>query len=153
MLQLDPYCFCPWLYPSLHEIFPSVQFSHSVMSNSLQPHELQHPSPPYHQLLESTQIHVHWVSEAIQPSHPLSSPSPPAFNLSQHQGLSQWVSSLHQVAGVLELQPQSVLPMNVQDWLPFGLTGWISSQSRELSRVYSNTTVQKHQFFGAQLYL
>ena len=54
----------------------------------------------HHQLLEFTQTHVHWVSDAIQPSHPLSSPSPPAFDLSQHQGLFQWVSSLHQVAKV-----------------------------------------------------
>ena len=58
--------------------------------------------PVYHQLLEFTQTHVHWVGDAIQPSHPLSSPSPPAFNPSQHQGLFQWVSSLHQVAKVLE---------------------------------------------------
>ena len=65
--------------------------------------------PVHHQLPEFTQIHVHWVGDAIQPSHPLSSPSPPALNLSQHQGLFQWVSSLHQVAKVLEfqLQPQS----------------------------------------------
>jgi len=62
--------------------------------------------PVYHQLLEFTQIHVHWVSDAIQPSHPLSSPSPLAFNLSQHQGLLQWVSSSHQVAKVLEFQLQ-----------------------------------------------
>ena len=61
----------------------------------------------HHQLPEPAQTHVHWVSDAIQPSHPLSSPSPPAFNLSQHQGLFQWVSSLHQVAKVLELQHQS----------------------------------------------
>ena len=70
------------------------------MSDSLQPHGLQHnrppcPSPSSHEL---TQTHVHWVGDAIQPSHPLSSPSPPTFNLSQHQGLFQWVSSLHQVA-------------------------------------------------------
>ena len=62
--------------------------------------------PVHHQLLELTQTHVHWVSDAIQPSHPLSSPSPPALNLSQHQGLFQWVSSSHQVAKVLELQLQ-----------------------------------------------
>ena len=60
--------------------------------------------PVHHQLLELAQTHVHLVSNAIQPSHPLSSPSPPAFNLSQHRGLFQWVSSLHQVAKVLELQ-------------------------------------------------
>ena len=65
--------------------------------------------PVHHQLLESTQTHVHWVGDAIQPSHPLSSPSPPALNLSQHQGLFQWLSSLHQMAKVLEfpLQHQS----------------------------------------------
>ena len=60
--------------------------------------------PVHHQLLEFTQIPVCWVGDAIQPSHPLSSPSPPAFNLSQHQGLFKWVSSLHQVAKVLEFQ-------------------------------------------------
>ena len=61
--------------------------------------------PGYHQLL-FTQTHAHWVSDAIQPSHPLFSPSPPTFNLSQHQGIFQWVSSLHQVAKVLEFQLQ-----------------------------------------------
>ena len=62
--------------------------------------------PVHHQLPESTQTHVHWVDDAIQPSHPLSSPSPPALNLSQHQGLFKWVSSSHQVAKVLEFQLQ-----------------------------------------------
>ena len=62
--------------------------------------------PVHHQLLESTQTHVHWVGDAIQPSHPLSSPSPPALNLSQHQGLFKWVSPSHQVAKVLEFQLQ-----------------------------------------------
>ena len=81
------------------EMFSSLQFSHSVVSDSLQPHEPQHARPPiHHQLPESTQTHVHWVGDAIQPSHPLSSLSPPAFNLSQHQGLFKWVSSLYQVA-------------------------------------------------------
>ena len=60
--------------------------------------------PVHHQLLEFTQTPVHWVSDAIEPSHPLSSPSPPSFNLSQHQGLFKWVSSSHQVAKVLEFQ-------------------------------------------------
>ena len=65
------------------------------------------PGPPVHHLLpESTQTHVHWVSDAIQQSHPLSSPSPPILNLSQHQGLFKWVSSLHQVAKLLEFQLQ-----------------------------------------------
>ena len=62
--------------------------------------------PIHHQLPEFTQTHVHWVSDAIQPSHPLSSPSPPALNLSQHQGLFKWVSPSHQVAKVLEFQLQ-----------------------------------------------
>ena len=74
--------------------FNSVQFSCSVMSDSLQPRELQHASLPVHQQLpEFTQTHVHWVGDAIQLSHPLSSPSPPTLNLSQHQGLFKWVSS------------------------------------------------------------
>ena len=80
--------------------FP-VQFRHSVMSHHSTP-----GFPVHHQLPELAQTHVHWVSDAIQPSHPLLSPSPPAFNLSHHQGLFQWVSSLHQVAKVLELQLQ-----------------------------------------------
>ena len=104
--------------------------------------------PVHHQLPEFTQTHVHWVSDAIQPSHPLSSLSPPTFNLSQHQGLFQWVSSLYQVANVLVSASASVLPMNIQDWFPLGWTGWISLQSNGLSRVFSNTTVQKHKFFG-----
>ena len=79
--------------------------------------------PVHHQLLESTQTHVHWVGDAIQPFHPLSSPSPPALNLSQHQGFFKWVSSLHQVAKVLELQLQRqsfqwIFRTNfLQDWL------------------------------------
>ena len=84
-----------------------IQFSCSVMSDSLRPHEPSMPGfPIHHQLLESTQTHIHWVGDAIQPSHPLLSPSLPALNLSQHQGLFKWVSSLHQVAKVLEFQPQ-----------------------------------------------
>ena len=104
--------------------------------------------PVHHQLLEFTQTHVHWVGDAIQPSHPLLSPSPPALNLCQHQGLFQWVSSLHQVAKVLGVSTSaSVLPKNIQGWFPLGLTGLISLHSKGLSRVFSNTTVQKHQFF------
>ena len=75
--------------------------------------------PVHHQLPESTQTHVYWVGDAIQPSHPLFSPSPPALNLSQHQGLFTWVSSLHQVAKVLGISAStSVLPMNTQDQSP-----------------------------------
>ena len=105
--------------------------------------------PVQHQHSEFTQTHVHRVGDAIQPSHPLSSPSPPAPNPSQHQGLFQWVNSSHEVAKVLEFQLQH--SMNTQDWSPLEWTGWISFQSKGLSRVFSNTTVQKHQFFSAQL--
>ena len=83
------------------------------------------------------------------PSHPLWSPSPPTVNLSQHQGLFKWVSSSHLVAKVLEFRLPH--PMNIQDWFSSGWIGWISLQSKRLSRVFSNTTVQKHQFFSAQL--
>jgi len=107
----------------------------------------------HHQFPEFTQTHVYWVGDAIQPSHPLFSPSPPAFNLSQHQGLLKWVSSSHQVAEVSAFRAStSVLLVNIQDW-SLGLIGWISLQSKGLSRVSSNTTVQKHQFFSAQLSL
>ena len=110
--------------------------------------------PVYHQVPEPTQTHVHCVSDAIQPSHPLSSPSPPAFNLSQHQGLFQGVgSSLSDGQSIGVSGSASVLPMNIQDWFPLGWTSWISLQSKRLSRVFSNTTVQKHQFFHAQLSL
>ena len=86
------------------------------------------------------------------PSHPLSSPSPPAPNPSQHQSLFQWVNFSHEVAKVLEFPAlASFLPKNTQDWSPSEWTGWISLQSKGLSRVFSNTTVQKHQFFGTQL--
>ena len=107
--------------------------------------------PVLHCLPELAQTHVHWVGDAIQPTCPLSSPSPPAFNLSQHQGPFKWVSSSHQVAKVLELQLQH----QSFQWLfridfPLGLTGLIPLPSKGLARVFSNTTVQKHQSFCAQ---
>ena len=109
--------------------------------------------PVHHQLPEFTQTHVHRVGDAIQLSHPLSSPSPPAPNPSQHQSLFQRVSSSYEVAKVLQFHSAlaSVIPMNTQDWSPLGWTGWTSLQSKGLSRVFSKTTVQKHHFFRAQL--
>ena len=90
-------------------IVVSVQFS-SVAQSCLTPcNPMNHNTrglPLHHQLAEFTQTHVHWVSDAIQPSHPLFSPSPPALNLSQHQGLFKWVRSSHQVVKVLEFQLQ-----------------------------------------------
>ena len=109
--------------------------------------------PVHHQLPELAQTHVHRVGDAIQPSHPLSSLSLPTINLSQHQGLFQGVSSLHQVAKVLEfqLQHQSFQWIFRTDFF----LDWLveSSCSPRDSRVFSNTTVQKHQLLGTQLSL
>ena len=104
----------------------------------------------HHQLPQFTQTHVHWVSDAIQPSHPLSSPSPPAPNPSQHQSLpmSQLFQWSGQSTGVSALA--SLLPKKSQGWSPSEWTGWISLQSKGLSRLFSNTTVQKQQFFSTQ---
>ena len=138
-------------YVKSHVQFSSVAHSCPTLCN---PMDCSTPGLPVHQLPEFTQTHVHQVGDAILPSHPLSSPSPPPFNLSQHQGLFKWARSLHQVAKVLEFSAStSVLPMNSQDWSPLGWTGWISLQSKGLWRVFSNTTVQKHQFFCTQLSL
>ena len=101
----------------------------------------------HHQLPEIAQTHVHRVGDAIQPSHPLSSPSP-AFNLFQHQGLFQWVSSSHQVAKVLEFQLQHQSFQRISGLISFRIDWFESLLSKELSRVFSSTTVWKHQFFG-----
>ena len=127
------------------------QISRSVVSDSLPPHESQHARPPYHhQLPEFTQTHVHWVSDAIQPSHPLSSPSPPAFNLSQHQGLFKWVSSATGGQSIGVSVSASVLPMNIQGWFLLVLTPVISLLFKGLSRDFSRTTIKRYQFFGTQ---
>ena len=134
----------------------SVQFSLVAQSCPTLCDPMNHSTPGlpvHHQLPESTQTHVHWVDDAIQPSCPLSSPSPPALNLPQHQGLfqSQLFTSGGQSIGVSA--STSVLPVNTQDWSPLSWTARISLPSMGLSKVFSNTTVQKHQFFGAQLSL
>ena len=111
----------------------SVQFSSVTPScpTFCNPMDRRTPGlPVHHQLLELTQTHVHWVSDAIQPSHPLSSPSPPTFTLSQHQGLFKWVKPGGQSIGVSA--STSVLPMNTQDWFPLGWTGLISLKSKGL---------------------
>ena len=102
-------------------------------------------------LLEFAKTHVHWVDEVIQPSHPLFLPSHLTFNLSQHQGLflkSQLFTSGGQNIGASASAP--VLPMNIHDWFPLGLTGLIPLLSKGFSRVFSSPTVPKHQFFGTQ---
>ena len=93
---------CALLGPNISLQFSSVTQSCPTLCNPM--NHSKPGFPVHHQLPEFTQTHVHWVRDAIQPSHPLSSPSPPAPNPSQHQSLFQWVSSLHQVAKVLEFQ-------------------------------------------------
>ena len=117
------------------------QFSHSVISDSLRPPELQHARLPCPSPIPAfTHTHVHWDSDAIQPSHPLSSPSPPAFKISPASGsfpMSQFFTSGGQSIRVSA--SASDLPMNIQDWFPLGLTGWISLQSKD-SQESSPTT-------------
>ena len=148
-------------------ILSSVQFDRSVMSNSLWPHGLQHARPPcptptpqnprVYQLPEFTQTDVHWVGDAIQPSHPLSSSVILPFSCLQSfpaSGsflMSQFFASGGQSIGVSA--STSVLPMNIQDLFPLGWSCWISVQSKGLSKLFSNTTVQKYPFLGTQLSL
>ena len=135
--------------------FSSVQFSCWVMSDSSQPHELQHSRP--HCPSPTPGVHPKscpsswWYHSTISSSViPFSSCSQ-SFPASGSFQMSQLIASGGQSIGVSASTP--VLPMNTQDWSPLGWTGWISLQSKGLSRVFSNTTVQKHQFFSAQLSL
>ena len=117
-----------------------VQFSSVSQSCLTLCDPMNHSTPGllvHHQLPEFTQTHIHRVGDAIQPSHPLSSPSPPTFNLSLHQGLltvSPFFASGGQSIGISALA--SVLTTNTQDWFPLGWTGWTSLQSKGLSRVF-----------------
>ena len=140
----------------LTDIYISVQFSsvHSVVSNSLQPHGPHHARPP----CPSPTARVYpnpcplsrWCHPTISSSVIPFSSCPRSFPASGSFQMSQLFESGGQSIGVSALE--SVLPMNTQDWSPSGW-GWISLQSKGLSRVFSNTTVQKHQFFGAHLSL
>ena len=138
-----------------NSIISSVQFSRSVMSDSLQPHESKHARPPCpsptagvypNSCPLSRWCHLA-ISSSVVPfsSCPQSFPASGSFPMSQ---LFAWGSQSIRVSA-----STSVLPLNTQDWSPLGWTGWISLQSKGLSRVFSNTTVQKHQFFSAQLSL
>ena len=109
--------------------------------------------PDLHYLLEFAQTHVHWVSDAIQSSHPLSFPSPPTSIFPSIKVFSNESVFASGGQSIRVSASASVLPMNIQGWSPLGWTGQISLQSKGLSRVFSNTTVQKHQFYGAQLSL
>ena len=133
----------------------SVQFSHSVVSNSLRLHGLQHARPPCPSPtpgVYSNSCPLSWwchptISSSVFPF----SSCLQSFQASGSFPMSQFFTAGGQSIGVSA--SASVLPMNMQDWFPLGVTGWISFQSKELSRVFSNTTVQNHQFFGAQFSL
>ena len=130
----------------------SVQFSGSVVSNSLRPHELQHARPP----CPSPTPGVHpnscpsswWCYPAISSSVVPFSSCPQSLPASESFPMSQFFAWGDQSTGVSALA--KVFPKNTQDWSPLKWTGWISLQSKELSRVFSNTIAQKHQFFSAQ---
>ena len=147
-------CLQVWL---IHYNFnlSSVQFSCSVVSNSLQPHELQHARPPC--TSPTLRVHPHpcpsssWCHPAILFSVVPFSSCPQSFPASQSFPMSQLFASGGQSIG--DSASTSVLPMNTQDWSPLGWTGWISLESKGLSRIFSNTTVQKHQFFSTQFSL
>ena len=130
----------------------SVQFSHSVMSDSLQPHELQYSRPPCPsptpRVYPNSCPLSRWCHPTISSSVVPFSSCLQSFPASGSFQMSQFFASGGQSIGVSD--SASVLPMNTQDWSPLGWTGWISLQSKGLSRVFSNTTVQKHQFFGSQ---
>ena len=133
--------------------FSSVHFSCSVVSNSLQPHELQHASPPCPSptpgLYSNSCPLSQWCHPAISTSVVLFSSCPQSLPPSESFPMSQLFAWGGQSTGVSALA--SVLLMNTQDWFPLEWTGWISLQYKGLSRVFSNTRVQMHQFFGAQL--
>ena len=133
--------------------FSSVHFSHTVMSDSLQPCRLQHARPP----CPSSTPGVHsnscplnqWWHPTISFSVVPFSSCLQSFPVSGSFQMSHFFASGGR--SIVVSASASVLPMNLQDWFPLGWTGWISLQCKGLSRVFSNTTIQKHQFFGAQL--
>ena len=140
---------------SLHLQFSSVHFSHSVESDSLWPHESQHarppcPSPTPRACSNSCPL-SRWghptISSSVVPFYSCLQ----SFPASGSFPMSQFFTSGGQRIGVSA--SASILPMNIQDWFPLGWTGLISLQSKGLSRVFSNTTIQKHWFFSAQLSL
>ena len=165
----EPYCIGTWNVRSMNQgklevvkqemarvnidIFSSVQFSRSVVSDSLWSHELQHTRPPcpsptpgvYSNSCPLSQ----WCHPAISSSVVPFSSCPQSLPASGSFPMSQLFASGGQSIGVSA--SSSVLPINTQDWSHLGWTGWISLQSKGLSRVFSNTTVQKHQLFGAQV--
>ena len=144
-----------WLTKLQILCFTVSQFSHSVVSDSLQLHGLQHarllcPSPTPRAYSNSCPLSW-WCHPTISSSASPFSSCLQSFLASGSFQMTQLFASGGQSAGVSA--STSVLPMNTQDWSPWGWTGWIPSQSKGLSRVFSNTTVRKHQFFSTQLSL
>ena len=149
-----PFCFKSNINNNrINNSFRSVQFRRSVVSDSLQPPESQHPRPPCPS--PTPRVHLNscpsswWCLSAISSSVVPFSSCPQSFPASGSFPMSQLFVSGGQSIGVSA--SASILPMNTQDWSPLGWTGQISLQSKGLSRVFSNTRVQKHQFFGFQL--
>ena len=148
------------IFHLLHILFSSVQFSRSIVSNSLQPHGLQHARPPCPSPTPGVYSNScplsRWCHPTISSLLLLPSIFPSIRVFSNESALcirwpKYWNFSFN-ISPSNEVLPMNI-PMNIQDWFPLGWTGWISLQSKGLSRVFSNTTVQKHQFFGAQLSL
>ena len=141
-------------YVTLQVLASSVQFSRSVVSDTLQPHGLKHARPPCPSPTPGVYSNscplTWWCHPTISPSVVPFSSCCQSFPASESFQMSQLFTSGGQNIGVSA--SASVLPMNIQDWFPSGWTGWISLQSKGLSRVFSNITVQKHQFFNAFLY-
>ena len=137
----------------LKQLLSSVQFSRSVLSDYLRPHESQHARPPCPSPTPGVDSNScplsRWCHPAISSSVVPFSSCPPSLPASGFFPMSQLFTWGGQSIGVSA--SASVLPMHTQDWSPSGWTGWISLQSKGPSRVFSNTTVQKHQFFGTQL--
>ena len=141
LFNINCTCVCIYIhtYCSVAKLYPSLCDTMNCSKPGF---------PVLHHLLELAQTHVHLVSDAKQPSHPLLPSSPSALSLSQQQGLFQWVVFFS--AGGQSIKASApVLPMIIQGWFPLGLTELISLLSKRLSRVFSSTTVRKNQFFGA----
>ena len=154
-LLLTPGSFFSLKAGQMQAFFSSVQFIHSVVSNSLRPHGLQHARPPCASPTPRAHSNSCPLSRWCHPT--VSSPVIPFSSYLQSfpaSGSFQ-MSQLFASGGQRTVVSAStwVLPMNIQDWFPLGWTGWIALQSKGLSRVFRNTTVQKHQFFGTQLSL
>ena len=133
----------------------SVQFSSVAQPCLTLYNPMNHSTPGlpvHHQFLEFNQTHIHWVSDAIQPFHLLLSHSPPASNHSKHQGIFQWVNSSHEVAKILEFQSQHQSCKEHPGLISFRMDWLDLLEVQATTRVFSNTTVQKHQFFSAQLF-